>query len=277
MLKSLVKTVLQDRIARKIDTIMQVQKDFSDAKAITELAEAVRKFSDERGFNEPTAYELLYQIARKLQPRFVINDRARTMLNDEAFWGYFEEFADGNYKNFERRWNVKEFLKQIQDVKGNLAECGVYKGATAFQLCTFASQNRREVHLFDSYEGLSEPGIGDGSFWTKGGLSASETLVRENLKEFDCFKTFRGWIPEAFPLVDGCRYAFLHVDVDLEEPTYDTMAFFYPRLNPGAIILLDDHGYDTCPGARKAVLEFMADKPEPVIDLSTGQGLIIKN
>jgi hypothetical protein len=42
------------------------------------------------------------------------------------------------------------------------------------------------------------------------------------------------------------------------------------------VILLDDHGYDTCPGARKAALDFMADKPEPVLDLSTGQGLIIK-
>ena len=30
-------------------------------------------------------------------------------------------------------------------------------------------------------------------------------------------------------------------------------------------------------GGRKAALDFMADKPEPVLDLSTGQGLIIKS
>jgi len=34
--------------------------------------------------------------------------------------------------------------------------------------------------------------------------------------------------------------------------------------------------YGTGPGAWKAALDFMAEKPEPVIDLSTGQGLIIK-
>jgi hypothetical protein len=198
------------------------------------------------------------------------------MLQDKEFRAYFERFAENNWTSFERKWNVREFLRTLDHVPGDFAECGVYKGANATLLCSVAQQSGREVHLFDSYEGLSSPGSEDGIHWTKGDLSASEELVLQNLKQFSCFKTFKGWIPDAFPSVSDKRYAFLHVDVDLEQPTYDTIAFFYPRMNKGGIIILDDHGYDTCPGARKAALEYMADKPEPVLDLSTGQGMITK-
>jgi hypothetical protein len=167
-------------------------------------------------------------------------------------------------------------LRLLPPVAGDLAECGVFEGASAYQLCRFASEHGRKVHLFDSFRGVSAPKENDGVYWTEGGLSASEEKVRANLKEFDCFETFPGWIPAAFGNVADRRYAFVHIDVDLEQPTFDSIAFFYPRVSKGGVMLLDDHGYDTCPGARKAALNFMADKPEPVIDLSTGQGLIIK-
>ncbi len=63
---------------------------------------------------------------------------------------------------------------------------------------------------------------------------------------------------------------------DLEQPTRDSIEFFYPRMDPGAVILLDDHGSAMCPGARKTALEFFADRGEMVLDLATGQGLVIK-
>ncbi len=167
-------------------------------------------------------------------------------------------------------------LRLLPPVAGDLAECGVFEGATAYRLCRFARDHGRKVHLFDSFQGLSAPQQNDGTFCGAGYLSAPEAKVRANLREFDCFEIFPGWIPEGFAKVKDRKYAFIHIDVDLEQPTFDSLAFFYPRLSVGGVIILDDHGYDTCPGARKAALDFMADKPEPVIDLSTGQGLIIK-
>ena len=54
------------------------------------------------------------------------------------------------------------------------------------------------------------------------------------------------------------------------------MKFFYPRLNSGGMIICDDYGFRTCPGARRAVDEYMSDKMESVIELPTGQAVIIK-
>ena len=37
----------------------------------------------------------------------------------------------------------------------------------------------------------------------------------------------------------------------------------------GAVIVYDDYGFPTCPGARKAVDDFFADKPEMPLVLTT--------
>lgn len=261
------------RIAKSLNTA----KEYSDTKAVEFIAQAVKELAVSKNFSPIQTFNLFYEINRTLYPEFVINDRGRVMLQDEEFRAYVERFAENNWTTFERKWNVREFLRTLSNVPGDFAECGVYKGANATLMCSVAQTSERQVHLFDSYEGLSAPGANDGAHWTKGDLTASEQIVHKNLEKFSCFKTFKGWIPDAFPLVEKHRYAFLHIDVDLEQPTYDSIAFFYPRMNKGGVVILDDHGYDTCPGARKAVLDFMADKPEPVLDLSTGQGLIIKS
>ena len=50
-----------------------------------------------------------------------------------------------------------------------------------------------------------------------------------------------------------------------------------PRLAPGGILLCDDYGFDSCPGATRAVDEFLRDKPEKAISLSDGAGFFIKD
>ena len=42
------------------------------------------------------------------------------------------------------------------------------------------------------------------------------------------------------------------------------------------IIVCDDYGFSTCPGAKQAFDEFMKGKPEPIVHVPTGQCFIIK-
>ena len=71
------------------------------------------------------------------------------------------------------------------------------------------------------------------------------------------------------------RFSFVHLDVDLYQPTMDSLEFFYGRMNPCSIILCDDYGFVTCPGAKKAMDSFFADKPEEIVSLPTGQGFVV--
>ena len=82
--------------------------------------------------------------------------------------------------------------------------------------------------------------------------------------------------PDRFNEVADRRFSFLHIDVDLYEPTRDSIAFFYPRMNVGGVIICDDYGFATCPGATKAIDEYLRDKPEKMMTLSDGGGFLIK-
>jgi hypothetical protein len=88
-----------------------------------------------------------------------------------------------------------------------------------------------------------------------GHFAASLDEVREALCAFPRIEYFPGWIPEAFPDEPGARYRFVHLDVDLFQPTRDSLEYFYPKLIPGGMIVCDDYGW---PGARKAIDDFCA-------------------
>lgn len=62
----------------------------------------------------------------------------------------------------------------------------------------------------------------------------------------------RGWIPEVLETMPERRYRFVHVDVDLYEPTRAAFAYFVPRMQIGGVIVTDDYNW---PGGRRAVDE----------------------
>ena len=131
--------------------------------------------------------------------------------------------------------------------------------------------------IFESCEGLSAPGENDGLYMSAGDMACCEEEIRANLQDYDGLYTlYKGWIPERFHEVGDRRFAFVHIDVDHYQPTKDSIEFFYPRLNVGAVIVNDDYGFTTCPGATKAMDEFLADKEEKMISLSAGGGFFIK-
>ena len=179
-----------------------------------------------------------------------------------------------------RSFVLQSSLRSIGNIDGDLAECGVRQGRSTLFMLT-ADLRKRAYHLFDSFEGLSKPGEEDRDTrgrvrWDAGDLRTDEALARKHLAGFENVHFHVGWIPDTFPEVADRRFAFVHVDVDLYEPTRDALLFFYERTNRGGLIVCDDYGSAKCPGARKAFDEFFAERPEGVIELPTGQAIVYK-
>ena len=86
----------------------------------------------------------------------------------------------------------------------------------------------------------------------------------------------KGWIPDTFAGLEKQKVCFAHIDLDLYQGVLDTLAFVYPRMPTGGVIVCDDYGFASCPGARRAIEEFFADKPEKPLALLTGQAVIHK-
>ena len=102
-------------------------------------------------------------------------------------------------------------------------------------------------------------------------------MTKKNLRMYeDRCRYYKGWIPARFAEVSDRKFSFVHIDVDLYQPTRDTLDFFYERVSPGGVIVCDDYGSVLCPGARKALDEFMSDKPESLFHIPTGQSLVVK-
>ncbi|MBL4590407.1 MAG: class I SAM-dependent methyltransferase [Phycisphaerales bacterium] len=212
-------------------------------------------------------------------------NRDLVWLNDPEFWGLWKKFPEWRRHRPERKFMLWSLYRSVAHLGPCTAECGVYTGGSSFLIC---QEGERLGHLkkhfgFDSFEGLSEPTKIDmptteeAYLWAKGDLAVDEHHVRALLEPCRTAQLLKGWIPERFDEVGDAQFSFVHVDVDLYEPTLASIEFFYPRLVPGGILLCDDYGAETCPGARRALDEYCERfSLPPVVDLCSCQGMMTK-
>ncbi len=222
-------------------------------------------------------YLLAEKIADWVYPKYKFSEFAEIWRDEKEFLDYYKKYVSAsNFHSIDRKYSLNQIIRLTLDVPGDTVECGVWEGASSYLICKNIFGRKKSHHVFDSFEGLSRPAPRDGSYWKEGDLSTSEEKCRANLKEFSFVNYYKGWIPERFKEVEHLRFSFVHIDVDLYDPTFESLRFFYRSCNPGAVILCDDYGFATCPGAKKAMDDFFRDKPEKVIMLTTGQAFIIK-
>jgi O-methyltransferase len=221
-------------------------------------------------------FHALRWLARWLLPEYRFKWPQLGWWRDQAFNDYLARFGELHGNNTDRRYAVQQLLRLVAGVPGDTAEVGAYQGAMSWLILSATGDGRRH-HVFDSFEGLSVPGPRDGSQWQPGALACSEDVVRDNLAGFGGrFETYRGWVPTRFSEVAERRFAFVHIDVDLYQPTLDSLTFFFPRMSPGGIIVCDDYNFTSCPGATRAVEEYFSGRPEKMVGLSGGGGFLIK-
>jgi O-methyltransferase len=176
----------------------------------------------------------------------------------------------------ERCWTIWQMASHAASVDGEFMEAGVFQGGTAKMLRLQAEQRGKRLHLFDSFEGM-EVADSDRDRHVAGDFAdTSLEAVQKVVGPTDSVEFHKGWIPNTFAGLENRKFCFAHVDLDLYQGVLDTLEFLYPRMPAGGVIISDDYGFASCPGARRAVDEFFADKPEKPLALLTGQGLIIK-
>jgi hypothetical protein len=197
---------------------------------------------------------------------------------DASFNEYLSRFDELDGYNTHRRWMLAQLIRFTSNISGDTAECGVYRGSTSYLILEHNARCALPRHhfMFDSFGGLSKPTKEDGNYWTEGDLSTSENNARKALQQFGNKTFLTGWIPQRFDEVASRRFSFVHIDVDLFQPTKDSLAFFYPRLESGAVLICDDYGCSTCQGATQACDQFLESCPEKMISLPDGGGFFIK-
>ncbi len=149
--------------------------------------------------------------------------------------------------------------------------------AAALTLRECADESR-ELHLFDTFDGMSEPTQNDVSV---DGKDANSLLGEQN--KFDpgsawCYATLdevraamattgydmgrihfiRGKVEDTIPEHAPHSIAMLRLDTDWYESTRHELEHLYPRLSPGGVLIIDDYGH--WQGCRRAVDEYFGSR-----------------
>lgn len=134
------------------------------------------------------------------------------------------------------------------NVPGDIIEVGCLSGRTAAMLkktiLEFTALTDRQLFLYDSFEGLSDPTVEDGQIpFDPKAFKTTHDEVRRRFDEFGLPHPFivAGWVHDTLPYTLPDCIAFAHIDLDLYAPTKHALECVYPRLSPGAIVVVDDY------------------------------------
>jgi len=165
------------------------------------------------------------------------------------------------------------------NIPGDIVECGVWRGgsmqAVAYTLLE-AGDTERDLHLFDTFEGMPEPSDVDrrmaddrpaaellaGSdrsarVWAYAPFEDVRVAMDETGYPTERVHYHRGLVEETVPGEAPQHISILRLDTDWYESTRHELTHLYDRLSPGGVLIIDDYGGWT--GSRKATDEFLEE------------------
>jgi len=155
-------------------------------------------------------------------------------------------------------------------VPGAFAEVGVWRGDLSLFLRQCAPE--RTLYLFDTFSGFPSESVGILDLQNEGDKDRfRDTSVEQVIKSVGESEKviFRvGVFPDSAVGLEKEPFSFVMLDLDIHKPTVAALEFFYPRLSSGGYIFIHDFNSPESNFAmRRAVMPFLSDKPEKLIEL----------
>ncbi len=216
-----------------------------------------------------------FEIRRK--PKNVKPNPIHLWDDDIFFNQIYDKIKSYTLVDKKRCFMIYQLIRQILDLNGDFAEVGVYKGGTAKLISEISKRKpNKKFYLFDTFTGMP-PTDPERDFHQQGDFSdINFSEVKHYLENNNDIKIFKGFFPDTADPIKDKIFSFVHIDVDIYKSVTDCCKFFYPRMVTGGVMIFDDYGFLSCPGAKEAVDDFFINKKENIIYLPTGQCLIIK-
>lgn len=240
-----------------------------------------------------------YWIPRTVLPD-VYSDDALICFNSHAFVNdptFKRDYQRGvraiggkDFYHWEWRFHVGMWAAiSASKLEGDFVECGVSHGFLSSAVMQHLDWDRlgKTFYLLDTFGGMDPRFVTEGER-ESGALVKSQAAldfgvyadsaesVRANFAEWRNQRIIAGTVPETLVEVDAQTVAFLHIDMNCAPPEVAALRHFWPRLTPGAFVLLDDYAQRGRDEQRLAMDAVAAELGVSICALPTGQGLIIK-
>lgn len=176
-------------------------------------------------------------------------------------------------------WAAQQALK----IKGDFVECGVNTGILSLAIADYLdfANSGRHFYLFDTFCGAPEEQLDEAE--RERGLRTNSELypdvweiVQKNFAPYPNMHLVRGMVPDTLTEVNIGEVAYLSIDMNVAYAELAAMEHFWPKLQPGAIVVLDDYGWEGHELQRSGLDAFALRNSTSILTLPTGQGLMIK-
>jgi len=175
-------------------------------------------------------------------------------------------------------WAADSAVKQ----EGDFVECGVFDGFSAAVICEYVNfrQQNKTFYLYDTFAGLppqygTEEELAKNQFFDRHPHVHQQCLARFNA--YTNVRVVKGVVPDVLSEIAPRSVAFLHLDLNCAAAERATLAFFLERIVSGGIVVLDDYGRAVFRKQKDAADEVANSYGESILELPTGQGLLVKS
>jgi O-methyltransferase len=211
----------------------------------------------------------------------ILFDRNLAFLDDKKF----AEVCERNARNDQERslqlrlntlvWAALEALR----VPGDFVECGVWRGFCSAAIADYLDFDHvlKQFYLYDTFEGIPpqyDSEHHDAPAFHEAGLYES---VIERFSRYPNVRVVRGVIPDTFVQAVPDQIAFLHLDLNSSMAEIAALEVLFDRVSPGGLVVFDDYGWSAYAAQQAAEDAFMRKRDHRILELPTGQGLLIKH
>lgn len=199
---------------------------------------------------------------------------------DERFRAVFATVEDHSLVDVLRAYELWQLVAQVRDVPGALLEVGVWRGGTGALIARRAADLGLDAPVFlcDTFTGVVKSGEHDPYYEDGKHADAGADQVRALLAAVDAPATvLTGIFPEETgDAVTAAAIRLCHIDVDVYASARDVLAWVWPRLPVGGVVVFDDYGFASCPGVTRLVDEQRPLADRLVVHNLNGHGLLVK-
>ena len=214
-------------------------------------------------------------------------------MADRAFRKAYARGVRAAGRDYRWHWRVHVGLWAAtcaSRLAGDFVECGVNRGFLSSAIMDYLDWDNlgKHFYLLDTFKGVDERFISAedkaagaikknsanlaSGFYVDGIECCPGKFLRVEKSFIDRRSNSGNVAPKSGPE----KISYLHLDMNCSTPEVAAAYFFWERLVPGALILLDDYAYHGYRPQKVAMDAFADAKGNTILSLPTGQGLLIK-
>jgi O-methyltransferase len=154
----------------------------------------------------------------------------------------------------EQHTTLERLLAESMDRPGDVVEAGCNAGSTSILLAQWMQNSGRDLHLFDSFDGLPEAcGLGGLMVASRDKLERTVCNYLEETVLPDFVHIHAGWFTDTMPEMLPQQINFAFVDCDVFESVMDSVPAIMERLT--GVLALHDYTHERWGGGVRRAVE----------------------